>query len=153
MDFEGITGWRISDILKLQRAQLTADGSSAPAEARQAPALGVDRRAPPDRRRVDHPTRRQRLPGLASLPQIAAGDEQTYNAFDTTWQALKRRTNALLAECEIPLASTTCTSTTCAPRRTTTLRKRASRGTSSSATRASVAKHYRRREQKVRPLR
>ena len=98
MDFEGICGWRIGDILALVRAQGIADGVRVRYQKRGkrwlwewSPKLRSIWRAAED------------LPGATKFPASPVFPAQTnghlsYARFDTEWQGLKRTANALLSE-------------------------------------------------------
>jgi len=106
MDFEGICGWRVSDMRLLQRSAMQADGvhlrqakrgrrqvwewtpglRRIVAEAAALPGANVERL---DRAAYVFPTRR--------------GEAITLDAFEKRWAKLKRETNALLAREEIAL--------------------------------------------------
>jgi site-specific recombinase XerD len=112
MDFEGIAGWRISDMLRLQRHEVTAAGvrlrqgkrgkrqlwewtpglRRIMAEAAMLPGAKIER--------LDRETR-------APLPRYVfatnRGEMLTLDAFEKRWAKLKARTNALLAESDVPL--------------------------------------------------
>ena len=154
MDFEGITGWRIGDIQSLTRAQLTADGVRLRQQKRGKRQLWE---WTPELRRIV--AEAATLPGATAFPASPVfpsrrGTAQSYKAFDSAWQKLKRRANALLAACDVPLGI--------ADLHFHDLRSKAHDDAEEQGmdgpnflgnTKGVSRRHYRRREQKVRPLR
>lgn len=154
MDFEEITGWRIGDIRRLRRAQLTADGVRVRQKKRGKRQLWewTD-----ELRRIVGEA--MKLPGATPFPASPVfpdrrGKEQTKAAFNSAWDSLRRRTNALLDECEIPLRIEDL--------RFHDLRSKVHDDAEDAGreghkmlgnTRSVARRHYRRREEKVRPLR
>jgi integrase len=113
MDAEGVTGWRITEILSLQRnpETLTAEGIVVRrkggkrelwewtpelrriiAEAENLPGANIER--------FDLSTRKP-LPRYVFPTK--KGDRLDYDAFWRGWDALRKATNAMLAECAPPL--------------------------------------------------
>lgn len=97
MDYEAITGWRISGILQLRRAQGTADGVRVRYAKRGKRWLwewsDELRRIWRESEQLSGATRF----GNSPVFPTRTGTEMKYNAFDADWQALKRATNAALA--------------------------------------------------------
>lgn len=97
MDFEGIVGWRIGDILTMKRLQGTADG------VRVRYKKGGKRwlwEWTPELRRIW--SEAEELPFATKFPAspVFPSNRRTvlsYARFDGEWQKLKRRTNAALA--------------------------------------------------------
>lgn len=154
MDFEGITGWRISDILRLQNAQVTADGVKL--RQKKSGKRQLWEWTPELRRIIEEAAK---LPGATPFPASPVfpsrrGAEQSYSAFDSGWQALKRKANALLAQCEIPLRIVDLHFHDLRSKVNDDAEDEGRAGhTMLGNTPAVARKHYRRREQKVRPLR
>lgn len=103
MDFEAITGWRVGDMLQLTRAKLNPDGIRRRQQKTTKDELWE---WTPELRRIV--AEAASLRGATSFPASPVfpsrrGTRQKYNAFNLSWQALKRRTNAALAACEVPL--------------------------------------------------
>jgi integrase len=111
MDAEDVTGWRITEMLSLQRDHLTAEG------------LVITRKGgkrelwewTPELRRIiaaaaDLPganIERFDLSTRKPLPRYVfptkKGDRLDYDAFWRGWDSLRKATNAMLAECDPPL--------------------------------------------------
>jgi len=97
MDYEEITGWRISGILELVRARGTADGVRVRYKKRGKRWLWE---WSPKLRRIWREA--EALPYASKFPAspifpARGGGVLSYKAFDCEWQALKRRANAELA--------------------------------------------------------
>lgn len=154
MDYESITGWRISDILGLTRAQLTADGVKHRHQKRGKRQLWE---WTPELRRIVADA--ASLPGATPFPASPVfpgrrGKQTTYRVFDDQWQALKRRTNAALAECDIKLSIEDLHFHDLRSKAHDDAEESGIEGHTFLGNTAGVAlRHYRRREQKVRPLR
>lgn len=154
MDFEAITGWRIGDIRKLLRSCLTADGVRVRQKKRGKRQLWE---WTPELRRIVEEA--AALPGATPFPASPVfpsrrGKEQGKAGFASAWSRLLKRTNAALAQCEIPL--------TIADLHFHDLRSKAHDDAEEAGreghellgnTRGVSRRHYSRREQKVRPLR
>lgn len=99
MDFEAITGWRIGDILSLVRAQGTPDGVRVRYAKRGGRWLWE---WTPELRRIW--SEAEQLPGASKFPaspifpstRKGRGGPMTYGGWDGEWQRLKRRANAEL---------------------------------------------------------
>lgn len=96
MDFEGITGDRINEILAILRADLTPDGIDVHRKGGKVETW----RWTPELRRIEREA--AQLPGatpFAKSPLFPGrrGKAFTYSGFNTAWQALKAETNELLA--------------------------------------------------------
>lgn len=102
MDLESITGWRVMNIVLLQRAQLTADGIKARHKRGK-------RRLwewTPELRRIV--AEAATLPGNTAFPAspvfpTVRGGPYSYSGFYRAWKRLLERANAELAACEVPL--------------------------------------------------
>lgn len=153
MDFEEITGWRVSDILRLKRDRLTADGVRVRQKKKGKRQLWE---WTAELRRIV--TEAAALPGATPFPASPVfptrrGGHVAYGTFNTQWQELKRKVNRLLAACEVPLEIQDL--------HFHDLRSKAHDDAEDAGmqgheflgnTEAVAHRHYRRREQKVRPL-
>lgn len=154
MDYESITGWRISDILSLARAQLTADGVKHRHQKRGKRQLWE---WTPELRRIV--AEAASLPGATPFPASPVfpgrrGKQTSYRVFDEQWQALKRRTNAELAACDVTLSIEDLHFHDLRSKAHDDAEESGIEGHTFLGNTAGVARrHYRRREQKVRPLR
>lgn len=119
MDFEAVHGWRVSDVLNLDRRQCTADGIRLKHGKRGKRQLWV---WSDESRRIIREA--LALPGAVRAARIAAshgkvvqgqfplqpifpsrtGKPLTLSGFESNWQRLRDMTNVALAACEIPLA-------------------------------------------------
>lgn len=98
MDYEGITGDRINEILALLNASCEAKGIRVKRSKRGRPEIWGW--SPELTRIVEEAAL---LPGATKFPASPLfpgrrGKRFTYSGFDTAWQALKRKANAALAE-------------------------------------------------------
>jgi hypothetical protein len=98
MDFEGICGWRVGDMLAMVRAQGTADGVRVRYRKRGKRHVWE---WTPELRRIWRET--EDLTGATRFPlspvfPSRTGRQLSYEGFDAQWQDLKRATNALLAD-------------------------------------------------------
>ncbi len=154
MDYESITGWRISDILGLVRAQLTADGVKHRHQKRGKRQLWE---WTPELRRIV--AEAATLPGATQFPASPVfpgrrGKQISYTVFDEQWQGLKRRVNAEFIECSIPLSIDNLHFHDLRSKAHDDAEEAGLEGHEFLGNTAGVARrHYRRREQKVRPLR
>lgn len=103
MDFEAICGWRVMDIARLQRIQLTADGVKVKHGKRGKRRLWE---WTPELRRIIGEA--DNLPGATTFPASPVfptrrGKPYSYSGAYRAWCSLIERTNAMLAACEIPL--------------------------------------------------
>lgn len=97
MDLEAIVGWRIGDVLTLLRAQFTADGLRVRYKKRGKRHLWE---WSPELRRIW--AEAEQLPFATKFPASPVFPSNrrkalSYAAFDDQWQKLKRATNAMLA--------------------------------------------------------
>jgi site-specific recombinase XerD len=119
MDYEAITGWRVSDVLNLDRRQCTAEGIRLKQGKRGKRQMWS---WSDELRRIVREA--LELPGAARAARLARGDARvlqghfplepifpsrngrplTLSGFESNWQRLVELTNAALAECEVPLA-------------------------------------------------
>lgn len=154
MDFEAITGWRISEIQRLQRTQLTPDGIRV--RKRKKGKRQLWEWTPELRRIIDAAAV---LAGATPFPASPVfpsrrGRPQSYGAFDSSWQALKRKANALLHACEVPLKIEDLHFHDLRSKAHDDAEEAGHEGHQFLGNSPGVArKHYQRREQKVRPLR
>lgn len=96
MDFEAITGWRISGILELKRAQGTADGVRVKYKKRGKRWLWE---WSPELRRIWREAEDLRGAtrfGASPVFPTIFGTELSYEGFSTEWDGLKKATNAAL---------------------------------------------------------
>jgi hypothetical protein len=117
MDFEAITGWRVSDVLNLDRRQCTAEGirlKQGKRGKRQLWAWSDELRRIvrqalelPGARRAELLARGKVVQGHFPLEPIfpsRSGKPLTLSGFESNWQRLRDLTNAALAEAAVPLA-------------------------------------------------
>lgn len=150
--FERICGWRVSDIRRCARPQLTPRGVKhrhGKRGKRQLWAWSDELSAI-----VAAALERQAAEGSMLVFPADDGTELTLDAFEKRWWKLKRATNEALAACEIPLAIEDL--------HFQDLRSMAGddaeeqgqdRATFLGNSKAVAERHYARREQKVRPIR
>lgn len=118
MDYEGITGWRISDIRLLDERQACSEGVRLKQGKRGKRQLWS---WSDELRRIF--LEAEKLPGRARAKALAArasnvvagrfplspvfpsrtGKPLTLSGFETNWQRLRSKTNEALAQCDIPL--------------------------------------------------
>lgn len=96
MDYEGITGDRVNEILAILRAHCVAEGIRILRKGRKWETWEWS----PELRRIFNDA--AKLPGATKFPKSPLfpgrrGKRFTYSGFDTAWQALKRKTNEVLA--------------------------------------------------------
>lgn len=100
MDLEAITGWRIGQILKLQRSAITPDGIRITRKLRKGQKGKTELwEWTPELRRIV--AEAAKLPGATPFPASPLfpgrrGRHTTYNAFKQGWQKLRKRANAML---------------------------------------------------------
>jgi integrase len=163
MDFEGITGWRVSDILQLMRAQ------GVPAGVRVRHGKTKKRRLwewTDEMRRIWRES--ETLPGATLFPASpvfprADGRPYTWDAFNREWNELKRATNEVLASGTVdPETLERAAGVQVLDLRFHDLRAKAHDDAEDAGrpghellgnTEQVARKHYRRREEKVRPIR